>query len=96
MNLQCMNVSVHQVAKGSINHAMALNPATVQKCVGDNGDVKMPTPVLRAGVPGMQMSLIFDKQVRWFECAVQERLNLSYPFTFHGSTQLNGLTVTLR
>lgn len=71
MNLQCMNVSVHQVAKGSINHAMALNPATVQKCVGDNGDVKMPTPVLRAGVPGMQMSLIFDKQVRWFECAVQ-------------------------
>ncbi len=96
MNLQCMNVSVHQVAKGGINHAMALNPATVQKRVGDNSDVKMPTPVLRPGVPGMQMSLIFDKQVRWFECAVQERLNLFYPFTFHGSTQLNGLTVTLR
>ncbi len=46
-------------------------------------------------VTGMKMRLVLDHELDGGETGLQTRADLLFPIGTHGSTRLNGLTVTL-
>ena len=56
--------------------------------------MKMPAPVARTGVAGVQMALVFDFQRQWREIAHQDFAHAGDAIT-HGNTLRNGRTSTL-
>jgi hypothetical protein len=66
-----------------------------RKYFGFDRYIKVPTPIACSGVPGVQVALILDEEVCRLEGLIQECLDLGDTIITHGSTLLNGFTVTL-
>ena len=65
------------------------------ECFGFDRYIEVPTPIARSGMSGMQVALILDEEVGRLEGLVQKRFDLGDTIITHGSTLLNGFTVTL-
>ena len=74
---------------------MACEGPLAGKCVRDDGHLVMTTTILRPGVPGVQVALVLDEQLRGIEGRAQKLSDSLGSFLAHGSTSLKGFTVTL-
>jgi hypothetical protein len=94
LDRQGVDIGLEQVCKGLMNHPMTLNSATPRKRRRHNPDREMPLPIPRTGVAGMQVALILDQQVDGRKRSRESCLDPVDTLATHGSTSLNGLTVT--
>lgn len=95
MNAQSVNIAFDVWAERSINHSVPRYAATSVELLRHNSDIKVPFAFPGAGVPGMQVALVFDQQLGRLERRHQQALNFCNAFGSHGSTGLKGLTLTL-
>ena len=77
---QRMNIGLHHVAHGGIDHLMAPHTCDVLESIGHDKDVKVPEPVTRACVARMQVRLVFDPQLDRFKGVTQRLFDSFYPF----------------
>ena len=90
-----MDVRFYQSAERIINHSVPLNPVSAFECRGNDGYVEMTLAIPGALVPGMQMTLVFDKKFRGIEGRFEFRADARDAVVRHGRTSLKGFTVTL-
>ena len=91
-----MNIGLHQGTQCGIHQPVALDPALALERIGHYGHLEMPHAVTGTGVPGMQVTLIFDLQLRRRKRGFEACLNLLNAFCGHGNTSLKGTTLTFR
>ena len=95
LDRQGVDFSLEQVRKGLMHHPMTLYPAAPRKRGRDNPDLEMSFTVPRTSMPGMQVALVLDQQIDRGERVCEGRLDPVDAIAVHGSTNLNGLTVTV-
>ncbi len=74
---------------------MAIYAVFAVKSEGHDCDVKMTSAVFCTLVTGVQLTLIFEKQLDRLERIFQALADLLFPITRQGSTRLKGFTTTL-
>ena len=89
-----MNVGLHQAPERVVHHAMPLEQPAPIESIGDDPDLEMTAAVPGARVAGMQVTLVFDEYLARRKCGGQPGLDVVNAIAAHGSTGLNGLTVT--
>jgi len=91
-------VIAHGLTHGLVDHAMTRNTPEIAKCRADNAHTIVPATCLRPGMADVQMTVIDDFQRLHLECGLQALPDHRRPVggsrLGHGSTRLNGLTVT--
>ena len=55
-----MNIRLHQFTQRLINHPVAFQQWLTSKCTGADCYDEVTTAILRTGMPGVQMTFIFD------------------------------------
>ena len=90
-----MNVGCHELSQCRVDHPVAVDPTTASKGIGNDDHFEVSTAILGSLVTGMQVTLVFDKQLVGCESVGQNCLYHGGPLAGHGKTRLNGLTVTL-
>ena len=96
IDLQGVNFCLHHRPQGRVNKPVALDSASLGECVGDDRHLEMAQTVAGASVSFVQVTLIFHLQVGRRKRGLESVPNLLYTVRAHGSTNLNGLTVTSR
>ena len=94
MNAQRMNVTFDVSAERGENHPVTLDAITTVELLRHDPHIKVPFSLFSAGVASMQVALVFDQKLTWFEGSDQPSFNLCNPLRGHGSTSLKGFTVT--
>lgn len=89
-----MDVRLQQITECIINHSVALYAVGVRKCGGNYHDVEVPFAVPRTLVTCVQMTLVLDLQFIGTKRVDKAPANEFLAVGAHGSTRLNGLTVT--
>lgn len=91
-------VIAHGITHGLIDHTMPRNTPEITKCGADNAHTIVPAACLRPGMADMQMTVIDHLQRLHLQCCLQalpdHRRPVGGSALGHGSTRLNGLTVT--
>jgi hypothetical protein len=95
LDTDCVDVSLQELGKRIINHAMPLEAVHPHKLVRNDHQIEVPFAVLRASVTGMQMTLVLNDELGRRKAGADGRPNPLFPISAQGSTRLNGLTVTL-
>ena len=95
MNAQRVNVGFDICAERFVNHSMSGDTAATIESIRHDPDVKVPLAFFRSGMSRMQMTLVFDQEFDGRKRRPQQTVDFRNPFGSHGSTILNGFTVTL-
>lgn len=90
-----VDVGLHQVADGVVDESVTLQWAEPAKTVRGNADVKVAAAIASAGVPNVLVALIGDLEPRRSQGRFDALPDPGNTVFAHGSTCLNGLTVTL-
>ncbi len=90
-----MNIRLHHGPQCGIHQPVALNSALALERIGDNGYLEMPHAVTGPGVSCMQVTLVFDLQLRRRKPGLEPCLYLLDPLGSHGKTSLKGFTCTV-
>ena len=77
---QRVNIGLHHVAHGGVDHLMASHTCDVLESIGHDITVKVPEPVTRTGVTRMQVRLILDPELDRVEGVTQRLLDSLQPF----------------
>ncbi len=86
---------MHQVAEGVEDHPVTRNPGLTRETIGDDRYREVSAAVLRPGVACVQMTLVLNEDLFRLETRGQDRFDSVSAVAAHGSTFLNGLTLTL-
>ena len=57
-----MNIRLHQITDGIKHQSVTFDPVPPLETVTDDNHLKMPPAVLRAGMTGMEVTLVFDQK----------------------------------
>ena len=90
-----MDIALQHVGQSLVNHAMSFNTISAGKRSRDDSNFEMPLAIASPGVPGVQVALVLDEQLRGIEGRAQKLSDSLGSFLAHGSTSLKGFTVTL-
>ena len=88
-----VNVGLEHIRQRSVYPAMTREQRLPGKLGGNDAHVEMPAPVARAGVTGVQVTLVFDFQRQGRESAGQDFAHARDTIA-HGNTLRNGRTST--
>jgi hypothetical protein len=81
-----MNVRLHQRAKRSIDHPMALDGPLARKTTRENPYVEMAAAVTRSGVSDVAMAIVDDLELFRLELCFELASNQRYALSGHGAT----------
>ena len=92
-----MDIGLHHVANCCIYGPVAGQSALSLERRADHMDVEMTPSVARAGMSGMTMAVVLDKNVNWSQFLLQCITDPLHPLrSAHGNTFLKGRTSVRR
>ena len=96
VDFQGMYVGLHERPQRCVDQAVALDTALTLEVIGYDRHFEMARTVSGARMPRVEVALVLDLEVAWGKSGFESIPDNLNALRGHGSTRLNGLTLTLR